>query len=423
MDILPIQNLARPLIGLVLLFFSQMPMASVVLPEPLDAETLADLVVERNPGVAALEAALQAANSAIEPAGALDDPMLSYTIAPETIGSEMGDRHSVAFSQALPWPGVLEQRTAIAQSERDAASESMAGLKLQVRSAALSAYANWYFVHRSLAFNAANQQLMSELISVAATTYSAGRGAQQDVVGAQLRQVELAQEALLLQRQRSEVAAQLRGLLAVDASVVIPPPGSAGQAVDMPDEASLVAQAMQNNPRLKSMRHQLQAFASRVNLAEKDFYPNFKLNAAYLGTMDPREKRSQLGVAINLPLNRSRRRAEVDRRQAEQLAWQFRIDDEIALLRSRLGELHARWQQSQQTVQLLQDQLIPLAEQNLSATRSDYGSGNGDFRAVIDAETRLLKTETMLARSQADRWVAQAEIERLAGGRLGNNHE
>lgn len=417
MDIFSIHNFSRLCAGLWLLFSGHLAMASVNLPDPMRARDLVDLVLERSPGVAALQSVLAASEAGIKPAGSLDDPMLSYAVAPDTIDSDLGDRHIVTLSQALPWPGVLKQQSEVARNQRDAASENIAGLQLRVRAAAQSAYANWYFVHQSLAFNAENQKLMRELISVAATAYGAGRGAQQDVVGAQLREVELAQEALMLERQKAVVAAQIRELLAVDASVTIPPPVEVAGIEGMPVETELVQQAIENNPELNAMRHELRALQNRVGLAEKAFYPNFKLNAAYVGTLDPREKRTQLGVAINLPINRSKRRAEVDRRQAEQMAMQFRVEDATARISAQVGQSYARWQEAQATVELLKQRLLPLAEQNLSATRSDYSSGNGDFRAVIEAETRLLKMETMLARSQADLLIIRAEIDRLSGNR------
>lgn len=388
---------------------------SLVLPDVLTPVALADLVVTRNADVAALRSVLAAAEANTEIAGSLDDPMLSYAIAPRTVGSDLNDRHLVSLSQALPWPGVRQLRTAVAQSERDVVGENMDELKLQVRAAAHAAYANWAYVHRALAFNAENRQLLRELVTVAATAYGAGRGAQQDVVGAQLREVELQQAALLLERQRVAVAAGIRALLATTATTKIPPPVMVRRDSALPAEAELVERALLNNPRLKAMRHQMHASGKRIELAQKAFYPNFKLNAAYVGTLDPREKRTQVGVAINLPLDRSKRRAEVDRRQAEQMAQQFRIDDMAAQITAQLVARYARWQQARDTLQLIQAQLLPLAQQNLSATRSDYSSGNGDFRAVIDAETSLLKTETILARSEADVAVAEAEIKQLTG--------
>ena len=50
----------------------------------LTPRQLVAAVLARNPTLPAMQAAWQAAQSRIEPAAALDDPMLSYAVAPRT---------------------------------------------------------------------------------------------------------------------------------------------------------------------------------------------------------------------------------------------------------------------------------------------------------------------------------------------------
>ncbi|MEX2516460.1 MAG: hypothetical protein WD572_06055 [Gammaproteobacteria bacterium] len=63
-----------------------LPAAAAELSGPLTREQLIQTVVAENPGIAALEAAEQATIARIEPAGDLDDPMLSTSVAPRQFG-------------------------------------------------------------------------------------------------------------------------------------------------------------------------------------------------------------------------------------------------------------------------------------------------------------------------------------------------
>lgn len=58
---------------------------------PLTGDGLVAAVLERNPSLASIEAA--EAQARVVPAGALDDPMLSYLTVPESFGSRIGDRY------------------------------------------------------------------------------------------------------------------------------------------------------------------------------------------------------------------------------------------------------------------------------------------------------------------------------------------
>ena len=74
----------------------------------LTPDLLVEQVLTRNPNLAALDAAADAAVHRIDPAGALDDPVLFYGFAPETANGDppgRGLNQRLEISQAFPWPG------------------------------------------------------------------------------------------------------------------------------------------------------------------------------------------------------------------------------------------------------------------------------------------------------------------------------
>jgi cobalt-zinc-cadmium efflux system outer membrane protein len=385
--------------------------------EPLTAERLVQTVLERNPGLAALRAAVTEAASRVEPAGALEDPMLAYNLAPQTLG---GGRLSqaVELSQEIPWPGTLGLREDAAYREAEATSLGLADLRLEIIAAVKTGFAEWYYVHRALAINEANRDLLIELRNVAETQYSVGRATQQDVIQAELEHAQLLDDALRLKREQGSIQAQLNGLLNRAPGEYLAPPAEIATPDLPPDLRVLRYTAIEAHPGLKQAEALLQASRSRVGLAEKDFYPDFGLNIGYDGFWDDEDQRFSVGASINIPLNRSKYRDLVDAAQADALQAQWRLAERRAQLLAAVGRSRAEVAESVDVIALHHDQLEPLAQDNVSAATADYRAGAGDFLDVITAENRKLMIELSLARAQANYVRRLAELERWTGGNV-----
>ena len=137
--------------------------------QPMTADDLASWVLEANPGLAAIEAAAEAAAYRIEPAGSLDDPMLSYAVAPLTANADRSLNQKVDFSQKIPWPGTLAARESAARFEAVAAERDADSLRLRVLAQAKAAHAEWRFVHSALDIHHATLALLDDLIATAQT--------------------------------------------------------------------------------------------------------------------------------------------------------------------------------------------------------------------------------------------------------------
>ncbi len=385
--------------------------------ESLTSQQLVDLVLERNPNLEALRAAVAEAASRVEPAGALDDPMLSYTLAPRTIGAGERYQQGIDLSQEIPWPGTLGLREGVARSEAAAAGQDLADLRLEIIAAVQAGFAEWYYVHRALAINEANRDLLIELRNVAETQYAAGRATQQDVIQTELEHARLLDEALALKREQRSVQAQLNGLLNRAPGEYLAPPGHLAPPAPPPDLQALQQIAVENHPELKGLQAQLEASRSRVELAEKDFYPDFRLMTGYSSLWDEEEKRFTVGVSINVPWNRSKYQALKDAAQADTMQTQWELADRRAQLLAALARARAEAVESMEVIALHHDLLVPLVQDNLNAAEADYRAGAGDFLDVITAENQKLMTELRLARAQADYVRRLAELKRWTGGK------
>lgn len=384
--------------------------------ERLTAMGLAAWVLEANPGLVAIEAAAEAAAFRVDPAGSLDDPMLSYGVAPLTAGSDRGLNQRVDFNQKIPWPGTLAARESAARYDAMAAERDVDALRLRVIAQAKAAYAEWYFVHAALDIHHATQALLDELVATAETRYAAGRALKQDVLQAEVERTDLDNQLLRLLRLKATVQARINALLNQPPNEPLSPADAIAAAIDLPAFESMQGLALSRHPELGQLEARISASESRITLAEKAFYPDFQVGVGYNSLWDDSDKRPVFGVSINIPLDRSKRRSALGRAKAEKRSVEWIFIERRAELLADVTQAHAEVVEAQSSVALFRDQLVPLSAEYLEAAIADYQSGSGAFLNVITAEQRALSTELALARARADYARSLAELERWVGG-------
>jgi len=388
-------------------------------------EQLVEQVPQENAGLAAMHAAVDAARARVGPASALPDPQLRVTTAPRTFdgfttpaGERRGISGVIELSQDIPWPGTLGLRSDVAQREADAAADNVDALRLRLAAVTLEGYAQWAYVHRALEINAANQDLVDELRRVAENRYAAGLARQQDVLQAEVELQRLKKQALTLERLKTVVCARTNALLNRDADQPLPPPVALPAPGIVPAYAALRDHALVQHPELAQLDKRIAANEGRASLAKKAFYPDLKLIARNNDYRPASETRSEIGVAINIPLDRSKRRATLDAAQADTQRMRYELQDTRARLLADLAEARANTEQAAATIELYEHSLIPRTLENLSAARSEYGAGAGAFINVITAEQLKLNAELELERARADHFAARAALERWTGGKI-----
>lgn len=396
--------------------------------ESLTAKQLVDWVLQRNPGLEELQAAVTEAASRVLPAASLEDPQLSYAFAPETVngfdranGSSGGFNQRIELSQAIPWPGTLALREEQARSEVNAVDQILSDRRLQIIAAIKTGFAEWYYVHRALQINHENQQLLLELRHVAEAQYASGRAAQQDALQAEVEHGELLDQALALKREQRSIQAQLNALINRPAHETLPPPADLSTPSTPPAAEVLQQLALSTHPVLKRLEANLEGSDASIGLAEKKYYPDIKLSAGYNSLWDEDDKRLLFGASINLPFDQDKRDAALDAAKAGKMKVRWQLIDRRNQLLADLDRTYAEVLESKDVIKLYRDKLVPLAEENLAAAEADYRAGAGDFLNVISAENQKLKTELRLERACANYIRRLAELERWTGASIASN--
>lgn len=382
----------------------------------LNPEPFVHSVLERNPDVTAIEAAHDAAVAHIVSAGALEDPMVTYESAPQSIGANVGYRQNIQVSQKIPWPGTLDLQSDAAAADADSARYRVADLRLQLASQTRAVFADWYYVHRALSINADDIKLVERLKSVAEAAYASAQVPQQDVLQAEVELVRLQNQGLEIERRRRAVQAAINELLNADPTAEVAPPGDLPQPKIVRSYADLQNAALGLSPTLKSSDADLAASRARVELAEKGFYPSFTLMAED-NTRMAKDMQVAVGIGVNIPIGAAHS-GDLEAASANLRQSRAKLASARSKLLSSLDETYATVKQIGDTVDLYDKRLVPLAGLNLKAAEADYRTGTGDFLKLVTAEQQYLTAELERERARADYYTQFAKLDYLTGGEL-----
>ena len=387
----------------------------------LTSSHLVEAVLARNPDIATMEATWAAAKARIEQANSFDDPMLSYTIAPQSAGADgMDFGQKLSLSQRLPWPGKRDLRGDVARAESDAAFVGIEQARLKLTETAKAAYADWYFVHAAIRINGINKTLLQEFQNIAEIKYSAGRASRQDALRAEVERVLLEHRDIVLERQRRDVLANINTLLQRLPDLPLPLPASLPETIPLPTVERLRALALEHHPELRALVARTQASRHRERLAERNDYPDITLNAGYNTLWNQSEKRLTVGASINIPLQ-GKRRAAKDEARAMTLRLESQQRAKVSQLMGDLQQAVEKVRESEHVLSLYQNRLLPLAEENLQAAQSDYEAGSGNFLDLIGAEKNLMQTRLQREQARADYHRRLATLEQLVGSSFDEN--
>src|SRR5262245_3165983 len=353
-------------------------------------------VEARNPTLEAMVAAWQAAAQVYPQRVALDDPVMMGMIAPESVGANTTETaYAFQLNQKLPWHGKRSLRGAVAAADADAAYQDVEDSRLQVRLAADLAFFEYFLVTRLLELNGENARKMQEFYEAAQARYRTNRAEQQDVLQAELERADLARRQLELERMRQVAIARINTLLRRWPDAPLPPPPGELEPPAAPEDKSLSWQlALQQRPDLAALAWRVQAAEAALELAYKNYYPDFDTFARYDTWWQPASTqgplRTQIGVAMNLPVYRQKLQAAVCEAQFRLNQRRAEFDQRALQIQYEVLSAAEQVDESRKTLGLYSQRLIPAAEQNVAAARTSYDVGKLNFLQLAQTQRQLI---------------------------------
>lgn len=417
-------------------------------PTEATGATALDALVARaqavHPTIRAAADRLEAARARVGPAGLRPDPMLmagiqNYPVS-EPSFTDFMTMKMVGIGQVLPYPGKLPLRRRAAELEAAAAEARLAAARWEIARETKDAYYELAFLDRALEVVENNRDLLVNFIQVTESRYGVGIGGQQDVLKARVEAARLAEEAVALTEQRRAAQARLNAALARPSDTPVEEPeipqriaraavadeaqeihftsaalGARAADSPLPPLEQLQDAAVRSNPTIRAREAMIAAQTARVELARKDYLPDFDVSLQY-GQRDGFSDMVSAVVTVPIPLQKGKRqdlfvaeaRAELSGLEAERSA------DELAV-RAEVARLYAEMERARAQLALFKKSIIPQGRASLASATAGFSVGRVDFLTLLENQTTLYNYETAYHRLLTDFAQRLAETERVAG--------
>ncbi|BFM18885.1 TolC family protein (plasmid) [Maricurvus nonylphenolicus] len=404
--------------------------ADEVNPVVLNENSAVKVAVSDNPNLAEVQERYKALLEVPSQVGTLPDPMVSLNAM--NFPTDTFDRDQepmtqlqVGVSQVIPFPGKLGLKEEAAEYDAKAAGHSVDEVRLQLVKNVKSKWWQLYYLDRALDTVKNNQALLRQFITVAQTKYETGKGLQQDVLLAQLELSRLMDQEIQLRAIRRNQAIKLNILMDRPANDVIVLPVQVSKSMPaLADENSLYLQAEYSRPLLKQMETKIEAAQSRLDLAKRDYYPDFKLGVTYgdrTGDNPPpmggsRSDFFSVMVGVKVPLYSGRKQSKaVSQRSSELQMNRYALLDEKGLVTAAISSAVTDYQEAKQQFSLYGSGIVPQAQQTVQSMLAGYQVSEVDFLNLVRSQMTLFNYELQYWKALSDAKQALARLEAAVG--------
>ncbi|MGH9357581.1 MAG: TolC family protein [Terriglobia bacterium] len=394
--------------------------------QPQSATPLSTLIdeAERNsPSIIAARRAWQAAAQVPSQVSTLPDPQI--TVQQFAVGSPRpfaGFSNSnfayVGFgiSQELPYPGKLRLRGEIATRNAVAGRDQLELARRDVIEQLKATYFQLGYLQQTLGILHHDQKLLAAVEKIAEARYRVGQGNQQDVLKAQLEETKLLPEIALHHQEMGTLEARLKQLLnrapessdlTVETLTETPLPYTVDQ---------LMARIRTGNPSVDAEQQNVRQQGLQVELAHKDFYPDFNLQYMWQHTAGQFRDYYMLTLGVQLPIHwRRKQRPHLTEEVAELNRSRRMYEAEVQQSYFDVRDQYLAVETDTHVLTIYRQGLIPQAAATFNAGLAAYQGGREDFQTLLNSYLDVLNLDMEYWRTLAGRETALAQLEALTG--------
>ncbi len=387
---------------------------------------LADLEAEAersNPRILAAQHAWRAATQVSLQVSTLPDPQVmvqQFSVgSPRPFaGFSNSDFAYIGFgvSQDLPYPGKLRLRGEVAQREADVVKERYESVRRTVLADLKATYFRLGYIEQTLTILERDSQLLREIEQAAEARYRSGMGNQQDVLQAQLESTKLLREVTMRRLEKGRLEAQLKQLLnrpqaSPDLEVEPLAERPLGYGYDQ-----LLAAAKTQNSDLRGMEQMIERQKLQVDVARKDFYPDFNLQYMWQHNDEQFRDYYMLTFSVRIPIYHKRKqRPELAQAQEELARSRREYESQEQQTAFDLRDQFLTAEKAAEIQKLYREGLVPQARAELQAGLASYQANRQDFQALLTSFHDVLNLDEEYWQSVAEHETALARLEELTG--------
>jgi outer membrane protein TolC len=382
-----------------------------------------DEALHQNPEILAARRGWQAAAQVPSQVSTLPDPEVSlqeFSVgSPKPFAGYTTSNFAyigIGISQELPFPGKLRLRGEMAQREADQQRDKFDGARLRIVEQLKAAYFRLAYLQKTLAILNNDDKLLEQVEKVAGARYRTGQGNQQDVLKAQLQRTKLLREIAMHHQNLGSVRAQLKQLLnrPPDAPDITAGELTLTQIPYTSDE--MLARVRAQNPEIAAKQETVNHQSLQVELAHKDFLPDFNVQYMWQHTGPNFPDYYMLTVGARIPIHRMRKQKPEVFQAVEQLnSSRHEYEAQVQRIYFKVKDRMLAVDTSAQLLKIYRDGLIPQAASAFQSGLSAYESNREDFESLLSSFLDVLNLDEEYWKTLADHETALAQLERLTG--------
>lgn len=383
--------------------------------EALDVDGFVEIVKRSHPAAAQRAGLEQSADAEKRAAGALPDPVFSFSwdrAHPRGLQGATGDETGFAISQTLPWPGTRRAGVAAGDRAADVLRAGAEGVAWEIEARARLAFARLGAARGLLDVARATEEDARLLHDLVARRADLGESRESDRIKVKVEWLREERRLAAASREARVAEAGLRALAVEPLPEPLVLKATARHPLPALDPAALAARLAEANPRLRAARAEAARRTALSSVARRGRVPDLDVSVFRERELDKETNGFSLGV--KLPLWNANRgeiaRAEADERVAAAAAAGERIAV-LTDLEARLSDLVVAADQAD----LLEREILPQSRRSLELARLLYEEGETSLLDLLDSQRTFRDAQREHLESHLAQDLAAADVLRLAG--------
>lgn len=388
-----------------------------------ELDSLVNELLQKNPSVQAARRAADASRARIAPAGTLPEPTVTFEtmgdlIPPVLMSGDPSSARVLRFSQEFPFPGKLKLQAQAASAEASAQLWRYEETRRQAIYELKSAYYDLFLARKLISVVENSRQLLQQFAEISQSQYKVGKGAQQDVIKADVETAKLLDRLAGLERDEGSAEARINTLMyrSPDTAITVPSDLPRPQVAYALDE--LHKKAESNNPQVRMGQKEVERSEYNIALAKKAFYPDFEGEFSYFNRRDLPEMYG-LMFRAKVPIYFwKKQRPELEAAAAGLIEQRRSYESTLSTLYFKLKESFLRTVADAKLLDLYGKNIIPQSTLALESSISSYQTGVVDFLSLLNNQQTVLEYQMKYYEVLVDDYKSLVALESLVGEKL-----
>ena len=371
----------------------------------VEVERLDSLVKEtllNNPEIKASKNKYLASTKIPSQEGSLPNPIIGGRIKNVsfdeiTLGDDPRSDVQIFFNQEIPFPGKLYSKEKIALENAESQKWAAEAVAKKIIADLKSAYYDWFFINKSIEITTKNKELLSKFAKVAEVKYEVGNGIQQDVLKAQVEVSVFIERLQLLDEKKQSIEYKIKKILNRPLNSDLGKPQNI-EKTDFSlslDEISNIT--LEQAPIIKSSLNNIDSREELLNLAKKQYLPDFIAGATYFnrsGGSGNLDDIWQLSLGLRVPLYFwKKERFGVEEANLNLLEAKENYDAIEDNILFQVKDSFITAKTAENLLKLYKGGIIPQSSLSLESAISGYQVGDVDFLTLLNNLITLFNFE------------------------------